>query len=228
LARCRRSSGARTSRDLAYNADFNGAVQDGIGFYDVTQRNVRRESAATAYLKPIRKRPNLTVVTNATASRVLVSGGRTTGVAYLHDDRAHVANADGEVVLSGGAVNSPKLLLLSGIGPADELRALGIDVAHDLPGVGKNFQDHMDVYLTAETAPVSYNGEDRWHKAAVHGVQYLLFKTGPVTACVAEAGAFLRSSDDVRSPDIQIHCLPVFVVDHGRQRFPGHGVTINT
>jgi choline dehydrogenase-like flavoprotein len=86
----------------------------------------------------------------------------------------------------------------------------------------------MDVYLTAETAPVSYNGEDRWDKAIRHGIQYLLYKTGPVTACVAEAGAFLRSSSDVRSPDIQIHCLPAFVVDHGRMRIKGHGITINT
>jgi hypothetical protein len=101
-------------------------------------------------------------------------------------------------------------------------------VVHDLPGVGKNFQDHMDVYLTAETAPVSYNGEDRWDKAARHGIQYLLYKTGPVTACVAEAGAFVSSSPDVRSPDIQIHCLPAYVVDHGRIRVKGHGVTINT
>ena len=86
----------------------------------------------------------------------------------------------------------------------------------------------MDVYLTAETAPVSYNGEDRWDKAARHGIQYLLYKTGPVTACVAEAGAFVCSSPDVRSPDIQIHCLPAYVVDHGRMRIKGHGVTINT
>jgi choline dehydrogenase len=213
---------------LPYSADFNGASQDGVGFYDVTQRNVRRESAATAYLKPIRNRPNLKIVTHATATRVLMENGRAVGIAYLHGKREHVAHADGEVVLSGGAVNSPKLLLLSGIGPADELRAVGVPVTHELPGVGKNFQDHMDVYLTAETAPVSYNGEDRWHRAAVHGAQYLLFKTGPVTACVAEAGAFLRSSGDVRSPDIQIHCLPAYVVDHGRKRFPGHGVTINT
>jgi choline dehydrogenase len=213
---------------LSYSADFNGASQDGVGFYDVTQRNVRRESAATAYLKPIRKRSNLSIVTNATATRVVMSSGRAIGIAYQHGKRERIAYADGEIVLSGGAVNSPKLLLLSGIGPADELRALGIPVTHDLPGVGKNLQDHMDVYLTAETAPVSYNGEDRWHRAAVHGAQYLLFKTGPVTACVAEAGAFLRSNGHVRSPDIQIHCLPAFVVDHGRQRFPGHGVTINT
>ena len=213
---------------IPYNPDFNGATQDGVGFYDVTQRNVRRESAATAYIKPARTRTNLSVVTHATATRVLVSRDRAIGLAYLHDKREHIAYADGEIVLSGGAVNSPKLLLLSGIGPADELRALGIDVVHDLPGVGKSFQDHMDVYLTAETAPVSYNGEDRWHRAVVHGLQYLLFKTGPVTACVAEAGCFLRSHDEVRSPDIQIHCLPAFVVDHGRQRFNGHGVTINT
>jgi choline dehydrogenase len=213
---------------IPYTADFNGASQDGTGFYDVTQRDVRRESAATAYLRPARGRPNLTVLTHATALRVLMSSGKAIGVEYLHGKSKHIAYADGEVVLSGGAVNSPKLLLLSGIGPADELRAVGVDVVHDLPGVGKNLQDHMDVYLTAETAPVSYNGEDRWHRAVLHGAQYLLFKTGPVTACVAEAGAFIRSSDDVRSPDIQIHCLPAYVVDHGRQRFKGHGVTVNT
>lgn len=136
--------------------------------------------------------------------------------------------ADREVILSGGAVNSPKLLLLSGIGPADELHALGIPVVHDLPGVGKNFQDHMDVYLTARTAPVSYNEEGRWDRAVRHGIQYLLYKTGPMTACVAEAGAFLRSGGEVRSPDIQIHCLPAFVIDHGMLRVGGHGVTVNT
>ena len=156
--------------------------------------------------------------------------GRAVGVRYLLKDKPVEARVEpgGEVVLSGGAVNSPRLLLLSGIGPAGELRPLGIEVVHDLPGVGKNFQDHMDVYLTAETAPVSYNGEDRWDKAVRHGIQYLLYKTGPVTACVAEAGAFLRSSSDVRSPDIQIHCLPAYVVDHGRMRIKGHGVTVNT
>jgi choline dehydrogenase-like flavoprotein len=215
---------------VPFTHDFNGAEQDGVGFYDVTQRNVRRESAATAFLRPAEGRKNLTIETHATATRVLIEGGRAVGVQYLHDGKPALARIalGGEVVLSGGAVNSPRLLLLSGIGPADELRALGIDVELDLPGVGKNFQDHMDVYLTAETAPVSYNGEDRWDKAARHGIQYLLYKTGPVTACVAEAGAFLRSSSDVRSPDIQIHCLPAYVVDHGRMRIKGHGVTINT
>ena len=221
---------AAQSVGVPFSHDFNGAVQDGVGFYDVTQRNVRRESAATAFLRPNRKRPNLRVETRAHATGIIVEAGRAVGVRYLKRGKPVEARveAGGEVVSSGGAVNSPRLLLLSGIGPADELRALGIQVVHDLPGVGKNFQDHMDVYLTAETAPVSYNGEDRWDKAARHGIQYLLYRTGPVTACVAEAGAFLRSSADVRSPDIQIHCLPAYVVDHGRMRIKGHGVTINT
>ncbi|WP_033289273.1 GMC family oxidoreductase [Amycolatopsis jejuensis] len=213
---------------LPFNHDFNGARQDGVGYYDVTQRNVRRESSATAYLKPVRRNGNLTIVTHALATKVLVSSGKAVGVRYLHKNTPAVAYADREVVLSGGAVNSPRLLLLSGIGPADELRPLGIDVVHDLPGVGKNFQDHMDVYLTAETVPVSYNESDRPDRALRYGLQYLLTKTGPVTACVCEAGAFVRSSDEVVSPDIQIHCLPAFVIDHGRRRVKGHGLTINT
>jgi choline dehydrogenase len=213
---------------LDFNADVNGVEQDGVTFYDVTQRNVRRESSATAFLKPAKKRPNLTIETRATASKVLVESGRAVGVEYLKGTGRKTASAASEVILSGGAVNSPKLLMLSGIGPADEIRALGIDVVHDLPGVGKNFQDHMDVYITAETAPVSYNEEDRPIRAIRHSIQYLLYKTGPLTACVAEAGAFIRSSDDVRSPDIQIHCLPAYVIDHGRQRVRGHGITINT
>jgi choline dehydrogenase-like flavoprotein len=218
------------SLGIPFNHDFNGAEQEGVGFYDVTQRNVRRESAATAFLRPARKRANLVVATHAQATRLVVEGGRAVGVRYLEDGKPTEDRVEpgGEVVVSGGAVNSPRLLLLSGIGPADELRKVGIDVVHDLPGVGRNFQDHMDVYLTAETAPVSYNGEDRWDKAVRHGIQYLLYKTGPVTACVAEAGAFLCSSGVVRSPDIQVHCLPAYVVDHGRMRIKGHGVTINT
>ena len=215
---------------IPYNPDLNGARQAGVSFYQVTQRNVRRESAATAYIHPFRDRKNLTVITRAWTTRVIVENGRAVGVEYLEDRRRpRTIRAEREVVLSGGAVNSPKILLLSGIGPADELRAMGIDVVHDLPGVGKNFQDHMDVYIAAEVSqPVSYNGEDRWHRAILHGIQYLLYKTGPVTACVAEAGCFVKSSEDVRSPDIQIHCLPAYVVDHGRMRIEGHGITINT
>lgn len=213
---------------LSFNADVNGAVQDGVTFYDVTQRNVRRESAATAFLRPARDRPNLTTLTRAQGIKVIVKDGRAIGLDFVHNEEKITAFAEGEIILSGGAVNSPKLLLQSGIGPADELRALGIDVVHDLPGVGKNFQDHMDVYLTAETIPVSYNQEDRPDRAIRHAIQYLLYRTGPLTACVAEAGAFVRSGPEVDCPDIQIHCLPAYVIDHGRQRVKGHGVTINT
>ncbi len=215
---------------IPYNPDLNGKEQDGVSFYQVTQRNVRRESAATAFIRSQQDRPNLVVRTNAQAARVLMESNRAKGVAYLRRGRQlKKVYAEREVILSGGAVNSPKLLMLSGIGPADELLRHGIAVEHDLPGVGKNFQDHMDVYIAAECSqPVSYNGHDRWDRALLHGLQYLLYKTGPVTACVAEAGCFVRSSDKVRSPDIQIHCLPAYVVDHGRMRIRGHGITINT
>ena len=215
---------------IPYNPDLNGIRQRGVSFYQVTQRNVRRESAATAFVRSQQHRPNLEVRTDAQALRVLLASGRAAGIAYLHR-RKHVMKvyAEREVILSGGAVNSPKLLLLSGIGPADELLKAGVAVEHDLPGVGRNFQDHMDVYIAAECSqPVSYNGHDRWDRALRHGLQYLLYKTGPVTACVAEAGCFIRSSEAVRSPDIQIHCLPAYVVDHGRMRIRGHGITINT
>jgi choline dehydrogenase-like flavoprotein len=213
---------------VPFNADVNGADQHGVTFYDVTQRNARRESTATAFLHPARKRPNLTILTRAQAVQVLVERGRAVGIKYVHKDETVTAYADAEVILSGGAVNSPKLLLLSGIGPADELRALGVDVVHDLPGVGKNYQDHMDVYLTAVTEPVSFNQEDRPDRAVRHAIQYLLYRTGPLTACVCEAGAFVRSDESVETPDIQIHCLPAFVIDHGRKRVKGHGMTINT
>jgi choline dehydrogenase-like flavoprotein len=213
---------------LRFNPDFNGAGQDGVGYYDVTQRNVRRESAATAYLHPVKSRKNLSVVTHAVAEHLLIEHGRAVGARYRRGDRLEVARAAREVVLCGGAINSPRLLLLSGIGPADELGALGIRVQHDLPGVGRNLQDHLDVYLTAETAPVSFNESDRAHRVVLYGLEYLVYKAGPLTACVCEAGAFVKSAPEVPTPDIQIHCLPAYVIDHGRVRVRGHGMTINT
>lgn len=213
---------------LPFNADVNGADQDGVTFYDVTQRNARRESASTAFLRPVRGRPNLVIVPRATATKVLVEGGRAVGVKFLHRKISRTTYVDGEVVLSAGAINSPKLLLHSGIGPADELRDLNIPVVHHLPGVGKNLQDHIAAYLTATTVAVSYNQEDRLDRAIRHGIQYVLYKTGPMTVCVCEAGAFVRSSADVVSPDIQIHCLPAYAIDYRKQRVKGHGMTVNT
>ncbi len=213
---------------LPFTPDFNGAEQDGVGYYDVTQKNARRESAATAYLDRAKRRQNLTVQTHALATKIIVENQRAVGLRYVVDGREQVAYANREVVVSAGAVNSPRLLLLSGIGPAEELASLGVDVVHDLPGVGKNFQDHMDVYLTAETTPVSYNRSDRPIPAVMAMVQYMLYRTGPITASVCEGGMFVRSSSEVSAPDIQMHCLPAYVIDHGRLRVKGHGMTINT
>jgi choline dehydrogenase len=213
---------------LKYNADFNGEVQEGVGYYDVTQRKARRESAATAYLRPARMRKNLVVRSHSLATRLIIEKQRAIGVEYDLRGKSHTAYANGEVIVSSGAINSPRLLLLSGIGPASELDALHIGVVHELDGVGKNLQDHMDVYLTAETTPVSYNLSDRPIPATLAMIQYLLYRTGPITASVCEGGMFVKSSFNVSAPDIQMHCLPAYVIDHGRMRVNGHGMTINT
>ncbi|MEU0481526.1 GMC family oxidoreductase N-terminal domain-containing protein [Streptosporangium sp. NPDC006013] len=216
---------------IPYTADPNGATQDGVFYHQVTQRKARRESASSAFLRSVRHRPNLTVLTGARADRLIVKNGRAVGLTYLRGGRQETVFADAEVIVSAGAINSPRLLLRSGIGPADELRALGIDVVQDLPGVGRNLHDQLEVYITRECAkPISYSGEDRWDRALRHAVQYGLYRTGPATATITEAGAFIRSSEQVTSPDIQLHFLPAYVVwkDNSRTaaHVPGHGVTL--
>lgn len=216
---------------IPFTPDPNGARQDGVFYHQVTQRRVRRESASTAFLHPVRSRPNLTVLTRATTRRLLVDGSRVRGVVYARRGRVETVHAAREVVVSAGALNSPRLLLLSGIGPAAELERVGVGVTHDLPGVGRNLHDQLEVYVTAEARdPVSYSGEDRWHRAVVHATQYGLYRTGPATATVTQAGAFVRSAGDVPAPDIQLHFLPAYVVweDGARKaaRVPGHGYTI--
>jgi choline dehydrogenase len=206
--------------------DFNGARQEGFGWYQTTTRGGARSSSARAYLKPVRKRPNLTVITGAAASRVTIENGRATGVVYSVGGKgAFCEGASREVILCGGAINSPQLLMLSGIGPAAHLRQHGIDVVSDLPGVGGNLQDHLDVCtLQRCTQGLSYDGLS---DAAV-ALQYYLFKKGPGTSNIAETGGFLRSSlaDDER-PDIQFHFVPAQLDDHGRNRLPGNGYTLH-
>ncbi|MCV2488340.1 GMC family oxidoreductase N-terminal domain-containing protein [Geodermatophilus sp. YIM 151500] len=188
------------------NDDFNGAVQDGVGPYQVTQRRGRRWSAADAYLHPAAGRPGLTVRTGALATRVVVERGRAVGVEYRHRGRTRTARAAAEVVLAGGAVNSPQLLLLSGIGPAEHLGSVGVDVVHDLPGVGAGLQDHPVVpviwhvrsgksLLRAE----SPSGYARWFAA----------RRGPLTSNLAESGLFARSAPALPGCDLQFHFLPV-------------------
>ncbi|RBY88246.1 choline dehydrogenase [Blastococcus sp. TBT05-19] len=188
------------------NPDFNGATQEGVGQYQVTQKRGRRWSAADAYLHPASGRPNLTVKTGALTTRVLVEGGRATGVEYRCGGQLHTARATREVVLSGGAVNSPQLLMLSGIGPADHLREVGVDVVHDLPGVGGGLQDHPLV-------PVVWNTRSgtslRLAETPLNVALWKVAGRGPLTSNLAEAGLFTRSSPEVTEPDLQMHFLPV-------------------
>jgi len=215
---------AGVAAGYARNDDFNLAQQAGFGYYQVTQRNGARASAAAAFLKPARARKNLTVLTHAATERVLLSGQRAVGVDYRHHGRLTRAEG-GEVILCGGAINSPQLLMLSGIGPADHLREHGIAVAHDLHGVGGNLQDHLDVCtLQHSTQPVSY---DKLNDAAV-AWQYLTKHTGPGTSNVAEAGGFVRSRFAVDADcDIQFHFVPAMLDDHGRHRLDGYGYTVH-
>ena len=211
----------------AANDDFNGACQEGVGYYQVTQREGRRCSTAVGYLRPALRRPNLTVATCALAERLLFDGDRVTGVAYRQNGELREARASQEVLLSGGAINSPQLLLLSGIGPATRLERLGLPVRVDLRGVGQNLQDHLDVCtLYKSVCPVTYDFT-ALQEAAV-GIRYFLTHGGPGVSNIAESGGFVRSrrASDSR-PDVQLHFVPAQLDDHGRNRLPGHGFTIH-
>jgi choline dehydrogenase len=223
---CEAFLAAGRERGIAENPDFNGATQAGVGWYQVTQRDGRRCSAAAGYLRPALGRPNLTVETGALATRVLIEAGRVTGVEYAKHGMLHRLAARA-VTLAGGAINSPQLLMLSGLGPAAELGALGIRVLADLPGVGGNLQDHLDYCtLVKSTQPVSYDF-NRIEEVLV-GIRYFLTHGGPGASNIAETGGFLatRRATDGR-PDVQLHFVPAQLDDHGRNRLPGHGYTFH-
>ncbi len=184
---------------IPYNPDFNGAVQEGVGYHQTTTREGRRGSAAVSYLHPVRKRPNLTVITRAQASRIILENGRAVGVEYRREGGSGLerAMASQEVIVTSGAIGSPKLLMLSGIGAADELRRHGIEIAVDLPGVGRNLQDHLDCYTVYDcSGPHSYYGVDQYVRQALWTLQYLLYKNGPLTTNIVEAGAFVTVDDE--------------------------------
>jgi choline dehydrogenase len=207
---------------LEANDDFNGERQDGVGLYQVTQKNGRRHSTAAAFLVPALRRSNLTVVTHAHATRVLFQRGRASGVEFVREGKAERAAAR-EVILSGGAVNSPQLLMLSGVGPADDLRAHGIAVAADLPGVGRNLRDHLFVALVYGcTRPVTLASAESLGNLA----RYLVLRKGPLTSNVGEAGGFARVSDAAEAPDIQFIAGPVAYLNHGFTPYEGHAFTV--
>lgn len=215
---------------IPYNPDFNGARQDGIGHYQVTVRNARRSSAATAYLKPARARPNLTVLTVSAVTRVIVEKGRATGVEFAGPSGAiERIRAEREVIVSAGAIGSPRLLQLSGIGPADPLRSAGVEVVHDLPGVGANLQDHLDLYVICEcTGDHTYDGYARIDRTVWAGLQYLAFGKGPVASTLFETGGFWYADRSARSPDIQFHLGLGSGIEAGVARLRHAGVTLNT
>ncbi|MDE2263102.1 MAG: choline dehydrogenase [Gammaproteobacteria bacterium] len=212
---------------LPRNDDFNGDRQEGVGFYQVTQRRGRRCSAAAGYLAPARGRANLEVRTHGFVTRVLFSGTRAIGVECRQPGGTARIHAEGEVLLAAGAIGSPQLLLLSGVGPAEELGQLGVPVVAHSPEVGRNLQDHLDFCTVSRcTQPISYDF-NRLQEAGV-ALRYFLTHSGPGVSNIAEAGGFVRSrlAPDTR-PDLQLHFVPAQLDDHGRNRLPGHGFTVH-
>ena len=194
------------------SGDLNGHQQEGFGRTDRTTHAGRRWSTASAYLRPVLGRPNLTVRTGVLARRVVLENGRAVGVAYARGGAETIARAEREVILAGGAINSPQLLLLSGIGPADDLRAHGVEVAADLPGVGANLHDHPDIAVKqACTMPVSLHDDMRWPGRVLIGVRWFLSHDGLGATNQFEAGAFIRSRAGIEHPDLQITIMPMAV-----------------
>jgi choline dehydrogenase len=205
-------------------ADINGYRQEGFGRMDMTVGEGRRWSAANAYLKPARKRPNLDLRTHALVTRIVFDGRRAVGVRYRHGDREIEVRANREVILAGGAINSPQLLKLSGVGPAAELAALGLDIVADRPGVGENLQDHLEFYFQyACTKPVSlYSAMSPLAKFMI-GLRWVLRKDGLGATNHFESCGFIRSRAGIRYPDIQYHFLPLAVTYDGQSMAKEHG-----
>ena len=208
---------------IPYNDDFNGTKQEGVGFYQTTTDGGRRHSSAAAFLRKAEGRANLVIRTATRVHRVLFEGKRATAV-QLED--GSLIKAAREIVLTAGALATPKILQLSGIGPAAHLKALGIDIVADLPGVGENFQDHLEATVQCEVKdPISMFGEDKGIRAARHMLQYMLTKTGLLTSTVVESGGF-ADTVGTGEPDIQFHVLPAFNGFAERPTEPGHGISI--
>ncbi len=206
--------------------DFNGARQEGFGFYDLTIKDGRRWSTATAYLKPAMDRPNLTVLTDAACTRLIFEGTRAVGVEYRRKGRLEKAMCDNEIVLSGGVLASPQLLMLSGVGPGAYLQKFGIPVVADVPGVGENLQDHLDVEVMFEcTKPITLYKMRNPLLTLRAGLEYMFFGQGEGRQQGLEAGAFLKSRPDLEIPDLQLHFLIALMYDHGKTKADRHGFT---
>ncbi|HSW22285.1 MAG TPA: GMC family oxidoreductase N-terminal domain-containing protein [Burkholderiaceae bacterium] len=212
---------------LPYNHDFNGAEQAGVGFYQTTTFDGRRRSTAVAYLKPVLNDRLLDLRTGCDVQQLMFEGGAVRGLRWRGPGGSlHEACARAETILCAGAIATPKLLMLSGIGPGEALSALGIATRHHLPGVGENFQDHICAPVYGRTdRPVSLLGQDKGWRAARHGLQYLFARSGLLSSNVIECGGFVDTTGGGR-PDVQIHVTPALVGDADRKPMPGHGMTV--
>ena len=216
---------------MPYNPDFNGAIQEGAGVYQITTRNNRRCSAAAGYLKPALNRPNLTVETGRLVERITFEGTRATGVEYKADSVSKSVRADAEVIVSAGAIGSPKIMMLSGVGPAAHLKEMDVAVVHDLPGVGENLNDHFGIDIVAELkGHESLDKYNQRHWQAWAALQYYLFNSGPITSNVVEGGAFWYADKGASVPDLQFHFLAGAGAEEG---VPGvskgsSGITLNS
>jgi len=204
-------------------ADFNGENQEGFGPYQLTIRDGKRWSTASAYLRPALKRPNLNVESNAHVARVLFEGKRATGIEYVQNKQKVRARA-GQVILSGGAVNTPQVLMLSGIGDGETLRRFAIPVTMELKGVGRNLQDHLDCSIQYECSqPITLYSQANPLAALKTGLQYMLTGKGLATGQGLESGAFLKSRPDLETPDLQYHFIAALMFDHTRRKADRHG-----
>lgn len=208
---------------LKFNEDFNGATQEGVGILQVSQKGGKRHSAAAAFLKPVLSRPNLTVKTGAHVTRLLFDKNRAVGLEFVQGGKAEQGRAQREVILSGGSINSPQTLMLSGLGPADHLRAMDIPVVADLPGVGQNLQDHLLIGVEYQcNEPIGLHKADNFKNI----LNYLLFKKGPLTSNVAEAAGFLNTNGNDSIPNIELVFAPVFYMNNGFANPDLHGFSI--
>lgn len=203
----------RAAQDLGFdlNPDFNAADQTGVGYYQLTTRKGFRASSAVAYLNPVKERPNLEVRTDALVTGLVLERGRATGVHYRHGDREHLAQCDGEIVLAAGAIGSPHILQLSGIGPGAVLNQADIAVAHELPGVGRNLQDHFQVrmiYRCRQAITLNDDARSLSRKLAILA-EYLMRRSGPMAISAAQVGLFAKSRPQLATPDLQYHFMPL-------------------
>ena len=216
---------AASKLQMPLTDDFNGAQQEGFGFYQVTQKGGERWSAARAYVEPARSRANFKIFTDTLTEKIIVENGRATGVQVRQNGQSRNIRAKGAVILSAGAFNSPQILQLSGIGPANHLRDMGIDVVIDKAGVGGNLQDHIDYVSRFMTESKEFIGDSlsgtlRMAKAVL---EHRFKRTGIMTTPYAEAGGFWKSSPELPAPDVQYHFVPAPLEDHGREKVKGHG-----